>query len=112
MYDLLGWMTMDTPFTHQLKRFADECKPTLYRLFPELGLADACLPELDKWLKVSPTCPQEGIKMWLTELNVLFPNRFKLSYAIPQIPIEHSTRNPVDELIGMVGRDKVIMVNL
>ncbi len=36
LYELLGWMTNDEPFTHQLPRFADECKPWILQWFPEL----------------------------------------------------------------------------
>lgn len=109
LYDLLGWMTMDSPFTHQLGRFADECKPILYRLFPELGAAEACLPELDKWLKTSPTCPEEGIRMWLTELRMMFPE-IKLEYAIPQFPIEHAIKDPIAELKEIAPDVQVITV--
>ena len=38
LYEILGWITMESsPNTHQLGRFADECKPYLFRFFPELG---------------------------------------------------------------------------
>lgn len=76
LYEILGWITMESsPNTHQLGRFADECKPYLFRFFPELGLASACLPKLDAWMEKSPTCPEEGIKLWLAELQLLFPQR-------------------------------------
>jgi len=29
LYELLGWMTDDSPFTHQIPRFMQECKPWL-----------------------------------------------------------------------------------
>lgn len=109
LYDILGWMMMESPFTHQLGRFSDECKPILYRLFPELGCAEACLSRLDKWLEKSPTCPQEGIRMWLTELRMMFPE-IKPEYAIPQFPIEHLTHNPMEELAEMVPRERIIQV--
>ena len=109
LYELLGWMTMDSPFTHQLGRFADECKPILYRLFPELALGEACLPKLDEWLGKSPTCPQEGIKMWITQLRMMFPE-IKLEYAIPQFPIEHATKDPVAELMEIAPNAQVVTV--
>lgn len=109
IYDLLGWMTMDAPSTHQLPRFADECKPHLFRLFPELGLASACLPKLDDWLKAAPTCPEEGIKMWLTELKMLFPE-IKPAYDVPQFPITHTIKDPIAELLEMAPNIEIIKV--
>ncbi len=47
LYALLGWMTNDSPFIHQLHRFADECKPWLLRWYPELShISTGSLDEL------------------------------------------------------------------
>lgn len=55
LYDILGHMTGDSPFTHQLGRFAAECKPWLYRWFPEIEhQSNLVLPigvELRAWLR-------------------------------------------------------------
>jgi hypothetical protein len=109
LYDLLGWMTMDAPFSHQLPRFAAECKPELYRLFPELALAEACLDKLDSWLTAAPTCPDEGIRMWLTELRMMSPY-IKGEYAIPQCPFAHTTKDPITELREMAPNIKILSV--
>jgi hypothetical protein len=37
LYDLLGFMTGDTLFTHQLPRAADECAPRLLEQHPDLA---------------------------------------------------------------------------
>lgn len=37
IYELCGWMTGDTPMTHQLPRFADECAPEIHRQHPNLA---------------------------------------------------------------------------
>jgi hypothetical protein len=57
-YDILGYMTNDSPYTAQLGRFADECKPYLHQQFdetlagfyepPEVAMADA--PSKYRWL--------------------------------------------------------------
>ena len=85
MYDLLSHMTGDSVWTHQLGRFAEECKPWPLRWFPELATASACLVKLDDWIKKDKTgTAEEGIKIWLTELKMLDP-RIQEAYEIGQI---------------------------
>lgn len=109
LYEILGWMTNDSPFTHQLPRFGDECKPWLLRWFPELIPAWATT-SLDKWLAKSPTCPDEGVRLWLTELKIMFP-KLKDEYDVPQIPQDdHEQKNAYDELVAMRGTDEGIIV--
>ena len=98
MYALLGHMTGDSPFTHQLGRFAEECKPWLFRWFPELATANACLDKLDEWIKKDKTgTNEEGIKIWLTELKMLDP-RIQDVYEIGQIPMDdHDRKEPYKE---------------
>lgn len=104
LYDILGWMTNDSPFTHQLGRFMEECKPWLLKWFSEITPALASLASLDKWLKADKTgTGEEGIKMWLTELKMMFPE-IKDSYDVPRIPAEnHASKNPLEELVEMRG---------
>lgn len=102
LYDILGWMTNDSPFTHQLPRFGDECKPWLLKWFPEIAAASACLKSLDCWIASDRTgTAQEGIKIWLAELKIMFP-AMKDIYDVPRIPAEdHHPKDPVAELIEM-----------
>jgi hypothetical protein len=110
LYEILNHMTGDTLWTHQLPRAFRECKPWMLRWFPELAMAEACLGKLDEWVAKAPTCPEEGVKMWLAELRMMFP-QIKTEYEIDQIPRDdHDTKNPVDELVEMVGPDKVIVI--
>ena len=94
MYDLLTWMTMDGASTLTLGHFAREMKPHLFRLFPEFGVANSCLTSLDKWVACAPTCSEEGIKMWLTELKMTFPE-IKDTYDVPQFPLNHEPKYPI-----------------
>ena len=58
LYDILGYMTDDSPSTTQLDRFAEECKPYLHQQFdktlagfyepPEEAMVDA--PSMYRWL--------------------------------------------------------------
>jgi len=111
MYELLNHMTGDSAFTHQLGRFAEECKPWLFRWFPELATASACLDKLDDWIKRDKTgTNEEGIKMWLTELKML-ELKIKDVYSIGQIPMDdHDKKDAYDELVAMRGTDEDIIV--
>ncbi len=114
LYELLAWMTNDSPFTHQLGRFAEECKPWIYRWFPEIVIADAALDKLDDWIAKSPTCPDQGIKAWIAELRMTEP-KLLLAYEVPKIPMDdHETKNAFDELVEMRGgsRDGIVVINV
>ncbi len=109
LYELLNWMTADNLTTHQLGRAAEECKPWLLRWFPELTVCSVCLDSLDKWISKDRTGGDEGIKMWIAELKLMFP-ALKGEYDIPQIPADdHERKDPVDELIQMRGSDEGVM---
>ena len=110
IYELLGWMTNDSPFTHQLGRFSEECKPWLLRWFPELVPVNACLDKLDAWIKQSNDGPETGIFYWLAEIKLLFPT-IRDKYDVPRIPQDdHERKNPYDELVAMRGSDEGVIV--
>lgn len=111
LYEILGWMTNDSPFTHQLPRFGQECKPWLYRWFPELRVADGALSKLDAWLAADQTRQkQDAVQMWLEELRTIDP-RFKREYDVPKIPRDdHDVIHPYDELVAMRGTDEGVIV--
>lgn len=105
LYEILNHMTNDNLFTHQLPRAGKECTPWLLVWFPELKPVLACKDKLDDWLKKSPTCPQVGIQMWLTELKMLFPD-IKDQYEVKQIPkVGHDVIDPIEELKTMRNED-------
>lgn len=102
MYRLMGWMTGDEPFTHQLPRFAETCKPWLLKWFPELSKAEEQLTLLDDL--VEKNGPELGIEAWLATLAL------PATYEVPTIPQGvHQHINPIEELVGMVGKDKVVV---
>ena len=116
LYDILGWMTDDSPMTHQLGRFGKECKPRLLEWFPELGACgvEKSLESLDKWLQADKTgTGREGIKMWLAELKMMFPN-LKAEYEVGKIgQAAHAQIDPVQELVEMRGgADGIIAVQI
>ena len=113
LYELLNHMTGDNLFTHQLPRASRECCPWLIRWFPELKPTLTAGGKLDEWLAKSPTCPQEGIIMWLAELRMMFP-KIKDEYIIGQIPQDdHDRKDPYDELVQMRGTDEgIVLLNM
>ena len=98
IYDILNFMTNDNLFTHQLPRAAEECKPWLLRQHPQL--ADVVIDDI-------ATGDVPGWTAWLGKQVA----RFGESFAVEPIPRDdHSYRDPVAELEGMVGKDRVIVV--
>lgn len=107
LYEILGWMTSDSPMTHQLPRFAKECKPWLLRWFPEIGLVN--LDQLDE-LRGNGGEWNNILDHWLKNQLAAIPG-LKESYDIPRIPMDdHDAINPLQELVDMVGEDKVVVV--
>ena len=84
MYHLLRHMTGEFPFTHQLGRFAEECRPYLCDWFPELRMADESLGSLDDLLAACNN-PDEAVEKWLQQLLSCFPE-IHATYDVPAIP--------------------------
>lgn len=85
VYEVLGWMTNENLYTHQLPEASDICKPVLLKLFPELVPAIGSMKSLDRWLGAAPTCKSKGSRMWLAELKLMFPD-IKENYDVPRLP--------------------------
>jgi hypothetical protein len=106
MYKLLGWMTNDEPFTHQLPRFAEECKPWLLRWFPDLQKASDAIPELDSMIAIQGG--EVGCQTWL---ETLIAGGQPASFSVPRIPADdHERKNAYDELVQMRGTDEGVIV--
>jgi hypothetical protein len=112
LYEILGHMTGDSPFTHQLGRFSEECKPWLLRWFPELAspemrtaeqeLADAIVSIASNRLGDSV------IEPWLA--GIIEGGLAKSEYEVGQIPQDdHERKHPYDELVAMRGTDEGII---
>lgn len=114
LYEILDWMTDDSNFTHQLPRAADECRQWLFKWFPELGTASACLDKLDQWISADKTgTAQEGVKMWITELKMIDP-RIKDEYEVGKIHVgDHKAVDPIKELVEMrESKEGIVVVNI
>jgi hypothetical protein len=122
LYELLNWMTEDNLFTHQLGRAAEECKPVILELYPELVVLGSysALTKLDKWISdfVNASEPppgvekgdaEDGIKMWIAEIKILFPN-VQDFYELPRIKDKHVYKDALAELVEMKGKDNVLVI--
>jgi hypothetical protein len=109
LYEILNHLTGDSLFTHQLGRAGEACKPYLLQLFPELSMVNACLNKLDGWLAVDRSECGEGIKMWLTELKMMFPE-IKDNYDVSPLPEGWTSIDPMIELESRVGKGRIITV--
>ena len=114
LYELLGWMTGESPFTHQLPRFGEECTPWLLRWFPELGRAYAYLTDLDLMLAEGQEKGVGGDVVcdnWLAALTDVWDIGAEQTYDVPKIPAnDHERKAAWDELVAMRGTDKGIVV--
>lgn len=97
LYELLEWMTGEPPFTHQLGRFAAECKPWLLRWFPQLESCGESLEKIDT----------NDLESWLSGLAKY---GYEDAYDVPKIPRDdHTSKDPVAELREMMGGKPVIV---
>ncbi len=111
VYEILGWMTNDSPMTHQIPRFCDECRPWLLRWFPELALpaGETPLALLDQLVQCGGNLASIGIEKWLESCVEVYG--CKAEYDVPRIPADdHTATHPYNELVQMLGTDEGIIV--
>lgn len=98
VYDILGYMTGEELFTHQLPRAAEQCRPELLRQHPQL--ADVTIAE-------DANLGEEGAKKFVAEQVKLFgeklPVRPLATHAGPHV-------SPIEELADMVGPERIIVI--
>lgn len=90
VYDILNYMTQDNLYTHQLPRASRECRPFLIAQLPELAKISADGVDAHDW------------KQWLS--NIV--DAYGEMHPVQPIPLTaHEVRDPLSELVGMVGKD-------
>lgn len=93
---MLDYLTRDNIFTHQIPRAATVCAPWVVSQYPNL-------PNEKDAKDINETNWRE----WLTEQE----KKFGTSLPLEQLPGDDWKHiNPIEELVGMVGADKVIAV--
>lgn len=96
-YDILGYMTGERLFTHQLPRAADQVRPEILRQHPEL--ANVEVPEEFNG--------EDEIWSWLSRQETVYGK------TLPLAPLEgHVGQDPIEELCDKVGADKVFVVRV
>jgi hypothetical protein len=114
VYEILNHITGDNLFTHVLPRALRFAAPLLLGeesplpALVELRACNTCLDKLDFWVSKDRTEKKtECVKMWLAELRILFPN-LPESFDIPSCADRWMALDPMAELEGMIGKEKII----
>jgi len=94
LYDILGFMTGENLYTHQLPRASDQCSPVILLANPNLKDADVGL--LDSLIEVLDT-PAEAVKTWL----LLQELKFGRLVEIKKLE-NHEPKEPISELQEMM----------
>jgi hypothetical protein len=95
VYDILGYMTGEELYTHQLPRAASQAKPFVLSQYPQLS-------ELEV-----PSLASLEVPGWVQKQAAAFGEWLPLS-SIPEQ--ERQSQQPLQELMRMVGPEKVIVM--
>lgn len=100
VYDILGWMTGEQLFNHQLIRALGQCEPILKELYPAIAAIKIPnfdhLPESDRgdaWIT------------WLGQQADLFGE----TLPVPKLTV-HTPVDPIQELTEMMVNKPIIVV--
>lgn len=115
IYEILNFLTSDQLFTHQLPRAMRECEPWLKtqfpRLFPDNPLMQGLLEGLDVNLEQVQGDRGPAIARWVEAV--------RQAVGVPEhLPVYemgaemHTHIDPIEEAEAMIGKDKVIAVDL
>lgn len=89
VYDILGYMTGESLFTHQLPRASRECEPALLAQHPQLRQVVA--PEWD----FDGKDPKTVVYAWLDEQKAIYGETLPVR---PLNPEDHTSIDPIAEL--------------
>lgn len=97
IYDILGFMSGESLFTHQLPRVGREAAPVILKQHPQLAEISGEGIGPDNW------------QPWLAEQRAKYGDTFTLS---PMNIAEHERIDPISELAEKVHPDKIAVVNV
>lgn len=103
IYEILNHVTGDNLFTHVLPRAGRFSKPYLIEANPALDIPDAKVSELDAVSEMPRELVRPFIDKWLSSFNL------PASYEVDSHEDAWMSLDPVSELRGMVGDDKIIV---
>jgi hypothetical protein len=106
VYEILNHVTGDNLFTHVLPRACRFAAPLILDQHPQLAAAGTAeeLAKLDAAIKAAET-PMDGVRAWLATLPL------PADYEIACHADAWLSLDPMAELVGMVGKEKVIAVS-
>ncbi len=99
VYDILGFMTGESLFTHQLPRVGREAESVLLRQHPELAAA------FEETKQVTRENWKEMLDGWVARYGEMLP-------VEPFTVDEHEYREPISELAEKVHPSKIIAVKI
>lgn len=103
LYDLMGFMTGDVLFTHQLPRAMDACAPELIRQHP--WLTDVEIPD---WSNIPRDQVKGAVFTWLDEVEAAHGRLHHVRAACPG----WQSKDPIAELDQMAGTRPVHVVRI
>lgn len=111
VYDILGFMTGENLFTHQLPRASEQCRPFLAAQFPQLA-SDELQADIVAMCDALPDDKAEAqirITAWLAKTA----ERHGEFFDVEKLPAGDSGHvDPLQELVEMVGPDRVIVAEV
>ncbi len=112
LYDLLGFLVGEVPFTHQIPRISKICAPYLLRQFPQLGGSeiDQEIARLDRQI-------EGATEDLLAQYRILFAwrvdvaEKFGAMFEVADLPEElRDSRDPIEEMAEMRGKPPIVVI--
>lgn len=95
VYDILGWMTGESLYTHQLPRVANEARPVILAMHPQLAEIDGEACNANNW------------RAWLDEQIT----KYGETLPVPKMTAaQHERIDPMSELAEKIHPDKIVVV--
>lgn len=113
VYDILGFMTGESLFTHALPRASDVCKPFLLSRYPQFS-GESMAKELTRLSELLKGTNRDDsmavVNSWLKELGAVYGEMHDVE-SLPKKAYE--AKHPAQELVDMgVNPEKIVVVQV
>ena len=102
VYDILGWMTGESLFTHQLPRACRECRSPLLAQHPDL----AAIAPPEDFGGGSKDSAKDAVACWLAEQVAVYGETREVAPLAPQ---DHTVIDPLEEMRMMRPDGEIII---